>query len=675
NADGTLYKTLLQDHEGSVNRVKFSPGSQYLASVGLDGQILLWTRQDEFTEAAQLDRQGSGPISTLAFSPNGKYLASADFEGRVHLWEFNHNQPNTPIVRLVDTFQYNVTTEERFLFTLTFSPDNSLLAFSGYGGAVQIQDLNQGTDRLLVDHDAAVYQLAFSSDGATLASASADGTVKLWNPRAKNDSDLTHTLRGHQGPVYRVAFAPGNGVLATGGADGIVRLWLRDKGVQIEAFEGHEDEIASLAFASKPVLSHQSVLASSSDDGNIRLWNIESPIQPLPHNSDVFDVAFRPDGRVLASSGVDTIRLWRRDGTLRSHIAFSQASDVQAVDYSPDGNILAAGDSEGQIKLWKPDINTEEPIQAIDAHPVSEDEGPDTRGVLDLSFSPDGRWLASGGSDRVLKLWSVEGDRLRPAADLNHTNAVTGVAFGPDSQLLATSTKTDSDANQRGIALWRIPKDKRSTVSSKPNVQTALEHEGSVLTVAIQPTQPGRIASGGADGKINLWNNSGRLIKTLNEHTDPVTQVNFSSDGLFLVSSSNDGTVRLWTAAGDLISVLERHKRAVSSVEFSPEGGEFLASSSFDEDVLLWQLWDLPNQSPITPRDQDKRILQLLVLDGCRSASSFLDERYDSSRDTTDMNSSEKDFLDEINRVKEFCDGPSFFKGVRVRLLNLLASG
>nr|WP_163660030.1 TIR domain-containing protein [Adonisia turfae] len=661
---GQLTKVLSQSHRDRVNRIAFSPGGQYLASAGKDGQVFLWTRYDGFSTLINFEYQGKAPVSTLVFSPNGKYLAAADAQGLVHLWEISHNPEGLPFVRLINTFLYEVPENLRYLITLVFSPDSSLLAFSGYGGVVQVQSLKQATVRRLADHDGDVYQIVFSSDGRTLASASFDGTVKLWNPRGKEGKELVHTLRGHQGPVYRVVFGPQDDVLATGGADGIVRLWLRDKGVQIEAFEGHEDEISSLAFSPKATLGYASVLASASDSGDIRLWNIDSPIQPLPHNSDVYDVTLRPDGRMIASGGRKTVRVWRPDGTPRFHIAFGQDSKVLAVDYSPDGRILAAGGSNGQIRLWKPDFDTEKPIQVLDAHSDPMDEESSSEEVLDLAFSPDGQWLASVGTDRTLKLWRFEGEQLYRYVTLEHSNDVTGVAFSQNNQQLVTSTRAESDAVGRGIYLWQMPK--KGILGEKPKLQLLTEekHEGSVLTVAIQPAKDGIIASGGKDGKINLWSASGELIRTLNEHTDPVTKVSFSGDGLFLASSSQDGSVRLWTAQGDLISVLERHKRAVSSVEFapknsdlSPNGNEFIVSSSSDEDVLLWELWDL-SKLEINERNQNRALLKMLISNGCRPAMPFLESRYskDTQQNIAEMNTSERESLGEIKKIKEFCD-------------------
>ena len=661
NCSGLLQKTLSQQHQGSINRVAFSPGSQYLASTGLDGQVFLWTREDGFSELIKLEYEGDKPFSTLAFSPNGRFLAAATFEGQVYLWTIRG--------KLLQTFQYQGTAPANFvsvfkgdsIFTMRFSPDSSLLAFAGSKGLIQVQDLKQKTVRLLSDHDGGVYQLAFSSDGATLASASEDGTIKLWELRRDRGDELVHTLRGHQGPVYRVSFGPRDDVLATGGADGIVRLWLRDKGVQIEAFEGHEDEISSLEFSPKPTLGYESVLVSASDDGEIRLWNIDSPIHPFPHNSHVFDVTFRPDGRVIASGGVHNVRLWRSDGTLRSHIAFDKASDIQTreykandvktVDYSPDGRLLAAGGSEGQIKVWEPEVNTAEPIQILAAHL-------DGQGVIDLKFSPNGKWLASGGGDRTLKLWQVKQESLDLYDTLKRLNEVTAVAFSRDSQLLVTATKADSDIGERGISIWSIPGAGRDSLKPKLNIETDLAHEGSVLTVAMQQQHPQMIASGGVDGKINLWDVSGNLLQTLDAHSDPVTNVAFSEDGLFLASSSSDGTVRVWTSQGDLISELERHSRAVSSVEFGPGSGELLASSSLDEDVLLWELWDL-SRVELTRQNQNSEILRMLIASGCEAAVTFLTTHHPERKAASEISEAKQETLTEINEVNHFCQGYS----------------
>ena len=190
--------------------------------------------------------------------------------------------------------------------------------------------------------------------------------------------------------------------------------------------------------------------------------------------------------------------------------------------------------------------------------------------------------------------------------------------------------------------------------------RTAEGHEGTVATVAINPQDSDVIASGGVDGKVNLWTASGELIKTLDAHSEPITQVAFSEDGLFLASSSNDGTIILWTSQGSLVSVLERHERAVSSVEFGPgrNSGEVLISASFDADVLLWKLWDLSNVG-MTVKNQNQKILKMLVLEGCNAVGPFLETHQRRQTDgaiSQELNASEQESLREIQDIKDFCD-------------------
>ncbi len=281
-------------------------------------------------------------------------------------------------------------------------------------------------------------------------------------------------------------------------------------------------------------------------------------------------MAFSPDGKVLATGDTNSeIWLWQTAfssaiGDIRSHISTFQGHQnwVCSVAFSPDGTRLVSGSADHTIKLW--DTQTGECLQTLAGH---------QNWVMSVAFSPDGMRLVSGSADRTIKLWDAQtGECLQTLA--GHGHGVWSVALSPDGERLV------SGSADRTIKLW----DARTGEA----LQILKGHEHGVWTVAFSPD--GRsLASGSADQTVRIWDvATGQCQQTFTGHNNWVWIVAFSPDGRSLASGSADQTVRIWDIqAQQCQRVLFGHSNWVWSVAFSPDG-DYLTSGSEDRTMRLW---------------------------------------------------------------------------------------
>ncbi len=356
----------------------------------------------------------------------------------------------------------------------------------------------------------------------------------------------------------------------------------------LRLFSGHTDWVRSVAFHPDP---ERNLLASGSDDGTVRLWDLENPGgEPTilsGHTSSVYSVAFHPDpGRNLLASGSDdgTVRLWDLENPGGEPTILSgHTSSVYSVAFHPDPgrNLLASGSGDQTVRLWDLENPGAEPT-ILSGH---------TSPVLSVAFHPDpGRnLLAFGSSDGTVRLWDLENPGAEPTILSGHTSPVLSVAFHPDPgrNLLAFGS---SDGTVR---LWDL-----ENPGAEPTILSG--HTGWVYSVAFHP-DPGRnlLASGSDDGTVRLWDleNPGGEPTILSGHTSPVLSVAFHPDPgrNLLASGSRDQTVRLWDLEnpGAEPTILSGHTEPVSSVAFHPDPGRnLLASGSRDQTVRLWLTLD-----------------------------------------------------------------------------------
>jgi WD40 repeat protein/Flp pilus assembly protein TadD len=455
--------------------------------------------------------------------------------------------------------------------------------------------------RAVLEHSDWVSVAAFSPDGKTILTASADGTARLW------DGETGKMLRSlsHKDEIRAASFSPDGKLIVTGSYDKTAQVWEVGTGKPLGQPLQHQDRVRAVAFSP----DGQTVLTGSWEH-NARLWRASTgqPIgAPLPHTDKVEAVAFSPDGALAVTGSLDgRVRLWKVvNGQLLSPI-FQHRDRINVVAFSPDGRLIVTGSSDNTAQLLE--VATGKPLG-----PPLEHKG----AVRAAVFSPGGRTVLTGSADGTARLWEVKTGK-QIGEPFQHESVVESVGFSPDGTTVLTGS------SDRTARLWDL-------CTGKP-LSPPLHNNGEVGRVAFSPD--GRFVLTGNDHDARLWDVAPtKLTATSFPLRHWVASVAISSDGKWFLTGSGDpitrrGEAQLWDAVTRRpIGPALPHSYPVGAVAFSQDGTSFLTGSGYPFPLYRGeaQLWNTATREPLgEPIRHDAAVLTVAfspdgqtILTGC----------------------------------------------------------
>jgi WD40 repeat protein/serine/threonine protein kinase len=677
-------------HAQLIDEVVFSPDSKRLVTLGASGLpagprdcAYVWDaatgEKIADLSGVQYGRVPSTPgLWGAAFSPDGKLLAGTDKKGNLFLWDVATGKERFPHVAAHPL--PNATPATVWSTKVAFHPDGTLLATAcGDDRVVKLWDATTGNLVRSLEQGPGFGRVTFSPKGKWVAAtgkwmivSDPDLSVWVWDAQTGRRQ---HILRGHTQPVAGLAFSPDETQLATGSLDGTLTLWDVATGQEVGTYRGHDRDVRAVAYSpdGKRVVSLDS-------ERVVRRWDAtRGPEYASLKCRGAWQATISPDGRRIAaavSNFQGGLIVW--DAETGDELAkFAEGADKEAVRMvalSPGGKLVAAavsvGIASGVVRVW--DVSTGQLVRSrSQAHRIGQVYGvyemgpaaaPAGGGPMGaalvmlgayqganwagvglvrnlpeqgpaapcdaVAWSPDGKLIASGGQDRVVRLWdAATGEQLQ--ALTGHARTISAAIFSRDGKRLVSASggitrstpvplpgelpnplqlPTDRPEDVPDVKVWDVTTGAELQSFRLPGKGPglALSPDGETLAVSFGDTGvairrnvvlgKGRaqvmttvLAPPNAD-VVRLYEvATGKEVAVLKGHTRPPWCVAFSPDGKRIVTGGGaDQTIKLWDArTGQEIITVGRHADYVTSVAFSTDGRK-IVSTSDDGDVRVW---------------------------------------------------------------------------------------
>jgi WD40 repeat protein len=633
NAHSGVALAVLKGHRDRIGRAIFNRDSTRLLTAARDGTARIW---DTTTGTAVAVLSHGEALNFAAFVANETRVLTVG-SSRALLWSSDGNRIAQFGPEQKSTFQPVSIDDARERFAVA-GPDFN----------VRVVDASTGSDlAILRGHTDQIRRIAFSDNGARIATASEDATARVWDSRgvllatftyprpadedtafnpdlainadgtllaAAEDDAVLYDVRtqqplaqlgGHRNPVNDIAFSRDGRRLLSKSVDA-VRLWDAATGKEVAPLLGYQGTSAQAAHFS----DDSRHLVTTSHDGTARLWDAHTGgavALMSGHEGSVWDAAFSPDGRYIVTQSETTARLWSAPPALPVLVLNGHSASVTSAAFSRDGRKIVSSSPDRTSRIW--DASNGSLLGVLTGH---------TAHVTDAAFHPDGTRIVTASLDGTLRIWngltataaqtlSVERlrDWQRAAAAFSSDGRRVLASLAGRTRAWDLESSAEALAISGGDARFTDGSEIITTVNDSVvhlwDVRTGaalgtLDTQESPIDATISADGTRLVTTAGSetgDARAIVWDTRAktRISVAVSDNGEQFNTARFSPDNSRIVTSSSDGTARIWdTATGALVAVLAGHTGPVLGAAFAGDG-QRVVSTGDDRTIRVWSVF------------------------------------------------------------------------------------